>query len=101
MESKMSLNIKLYNGRNDPEEELDDWGFEGPLLENVKAVQWTYGAEIKIHFHTEEDQRKARELTGWNTLGPEGLCAYVGGEYIETEVNDVVSYYGDFNIFEN
>ena len=86
------MNLHLYNGRHHPDEELDDWGFEGPTLRNIKAVQWTYG-ELKVYFDREWDQQVARALTNWTTHGPTAL-AILTDEYIETKDG----FFGDFNI---
>lgn len=39
--------ISLFHGRNSPNEELEDWGFDGAVIMNV-GFSWTYGG-IKIH----------------------------------------------------
>lgn len=39
--------IRLYHGRNHHDEQLEDWGFEGPIIGDV-GVSWTYGS-LKIH----------------------------------------------------
>lgn len=40
------VNINLFHGRNTVDEELEDWGFEGPILKDV-GFAWTYG-QLKI-----------------------------------------------------
>lgn len=37
------LSIQLFHGRSDPNEQLDDWGFDGPCLGPLDGVQLTYG----------------------------------------------------------
>lgn len=36
------VNINLFHGRNTVDEELEDWGFEGPILKDV-GFAFTYG----------------------------------------------------------
>lgn len=37
------MKLRLYHGRNTPEQEMDDWGFEGATLNDVDVIIWTYG----------------------------------------------------------
>jgi hypothetical protein len=55
--------IHLLHGRDDPDQEMTDWGFTGPLLGPFEAVHFTYkehircivdanaGAELELGFH--------------------------------------------------
>jgi hypothetical protein len=49
--------IHLLHGRDDPEQEMDGWGFNGPLLGPFEAVHFTYLADIRciIDSSTGED----------------------------------------------
>jgi len=38
----MSVYIALFHGRNSPDEDLEDWGFEGPIIGPVE-LGFTYG----------------------------------------------------------
>jgi hypothetical protein len=42
------LNLRLFHGRDTPDERLTDWGFEGPLLGPLSSVNMTYG-EITLY----------------------------------------------------
>lgn len=44
------FSLRLFHGRDDPEANLDDWGFEGPVLGPIDAVQFTYGS-IVLYVH--------------------------------------------------
>lgn len=41
--------LRLYHGRKDPQENLGDWGSEGPTFGPYASVQVTYGSHIKMH----------------------------------------------------
>lgn len=43
---------------------VDDWGFDGPVLEGVKALDFTYG-QYELLFISEEAKQKAKKQTGW------------------------------------
>ncbi len=39
----MPVYLNIFHGRNHPSEELDDWGFDGPVVGPLASVGWTYG----------------------------------------------------------
>lgn len=39
----MSMYLQLLHGRNHPDEEMNDWGFNGPLLGPLDWARFTYG----------------------------------------------------------
>lgn len=41
--SRDKLSVQLFHGRNEPDEQLDDWGFDGPCLGPFDGLQITYG----------------------------------------------------------
>jgi hypothetical protein len=42
--------LDLYHGRRTLEEDMDDWGEQGPIFGPLDLVQGTYGTELKCHF---------------------------------------------------
>jgi hypothetical protein len=70
--------IKLWHGRNSPEENLDDWGFDGPTLGPFESVQGTYVAHLRCH----------------PVRGPE-----VELPYVEDLIQHEGKFYGDFTVF--
>ena len=47
---KNDLILRLYHGRKDPNERLEDWGFDGPVIGPISGIVSTYGT-IRI-FHS-------------------------------------------------
>jgi len=41
--------VHLYHGRKSPDEQLDDWGAEGPTFGPYESVQITYRDHVKMH----------------------------------------------------
>lgn len=78
-EKTRGVYLRLLHGRNEPEERLKDWGFDGPVLGPFQAVHFTYINQIRcIPFIDQDDE-------------------------IEFEVHDTFlvydgKYYGDFEI---
>lgn len=43
----MPVYLELFHGRHSPDENIDDWGFEGPVLGPFAYVHTTYACDIK------------------------------------------------------
>ncbi len=68
------MKLRLYHGRIDPSTGgtdldgnllYDDWGFEGPTLEGIEAVDFTYGNSCLV-FKTPEAYDAAERATEWD-----------------------------------
>lgn len=57
--------LKLIHGRKSPEEQLDNWGFEGPVIGPIKYVHATYFSTFTVGFYDAAAMEEARKLTGW------------------------------------
>lgn len=55
---KPGLYLGLFHGRKAPNEELDDWGFGGPVIGPLEYVHTTYSNEVKIKFVDAADFRR-------------------------------------------
>ena len=63
--------LSLFHGRTDPNESLDDWGSDGPIIGPFEFVQWTYGTlrlitpagdDVELsQFHTQDERGELRE----------------------------------------
>lgn len=56
---KPGMYLGLFHGRDTPEEELDNWGFNGPMIGPLKYVHTTYAAEMKLKFESHDDWKLA------------------------------------------
>lgn len=41
--------LRLYHGRTDPDQDMDDWGFDGPTFGPLCAYVHTYCSNFRIH----------------------------------------------------
>jgi hypothetical protein len=73
----MQLYLKLFHGRNSPDELMNDWGFSGPSIP-IECFGFTYDT---LWFIPEGKDERV-ELTLFSD------CIEYNG-----------SYYGDFNVF--
>ena len=54
----------LLHGRHDPDQEMDNWGYNGPELLGVRYLHSVYG-NLTIGFENEGQAMVAHEATGW------------------------------------
>ena len=69
-----NLYIKLFHGRKTKEEDMDDWGFDGPVIGPLPYVHTTYASCIHIGDTTDDIEIE------------DGLVKYDG------------AYYGDWSV---
>ena len=89
----MSVYLYLFHGRKTPDCEMNDWGFEGPVIGPLQYVHMTYASDMKFEFTDEETStQKCAELgldPGYPCIEIHDGLAVLGGEY-----------YGDWEIGE-
>lgn len=49
--------LRLFHGRDDPDQEMDDWGFEGPILGPLRYVHITYMSDVKFEMERSAFER--------------------------------------------
>lgn len=86
---KPGLYLALFHGRDDRREEMQKFGFAGPLLGPLRYCHTTYLYDIKIEFETVEDARLC--------------CGSADKNVILSVVDDMIhfenAYYGDWSVF--
>ena len=86
----MSLYLELYHGRDNVDDDLDDWGFDGPVIGPLEHITFTYMHVIRIFFANEKVAKS---------------CGFPGkeGNWLTFE-DDLLSfqgkYYGDFSLID-
>ena len=104
------LVIQITHGRLNPRggatdvegNDVDDWGFDGPLLVKCTGVTWIYG-ELHFCFEDEPAARVAQLLTGWelgndvDQLTPEFSEGCIKLRNAERERFE---YFGDWDLFQ-
>lgn len=58
------IEIRLFHGRDDPEQGMTERGFEGPTI-TVEAVTVVYMTHWLVRFPTADEARDAMKLFGW------------------------------------
>lgn len=83
-ESEMPVYLNFFHGRHTSDEELDDWGFNGPVFGPFSTVQVTYGCHIKTI-------DREGDLTQF-TIDKDGLVEALGAFYGDFEIVDVKTF---------
>lgn len=91
----MSVYLHLFHGRNTPDEDLEDWGFDGGILGPFQYLHMTYCSDLKF----------SMEEAAYRKAFPEDTNPYVcEGQvegHLETTEGLIVyqgKYYGDLSI---
>lgn len=97
----MSGRMLLIHGRFDPEETLEDWGFNGPDLAGVEALHVTYQQTFVLHFEDAHAASKAHALTGWPLWDENALELTFHDDMLKVcpiASDGPIAYYGDYEI---
>lgn len=90
------MKLRLIHGRKSPNEELHDWGFDGPIIKNISSLTGTYG-EMYAHFENEQHLLKAHNQTGWKYFGDYALIVRTFEDLLQT----IDGYFGDWDLSQN
>lgn len=86
------MHLRLFHGRHTPDEQLSDWGFDGPTLGPLRYVHTTYAAVMHVGFVS-----KAAAAACGITVDEEDptLDLYIVDDLL---VHDG-KYYGDWSVY--
>jgi hypothetical protein len=91
------MKLRLFHGRRYPDEEMSNWGFEGPTIEGMAWMTSAYITTFTIGFRTVEAMKLAKRQTGWEIRDDKVLEVAITDDLIEA----AGSYYGDFEILDD
>lgn len=88
--------LYLGHGREDPNAQMDGWGFDGPALTGVDSFEQMYGDTYTVGFSTVEAKNEAQRLTGWPTWDAKVLeVPNADGLIVTNEPGMPTRYYAD------
>lgn len=104
-ENVPNLWLHLFHGRDTTDEEMDDWGFDGPTLGPFSYIHTTYGVDVKFAMDRDAFRQSFPDLfEEWSSKG----YSNVAGPLIEHNFSVVDGclefqgkYYGDWSVFTN
>ncbi len=87
--AKPGLYLGLFHGRNDPDERMNGWGFNGPSIGPLVWCHTTYANDVKIEFECACDaKRYFGDDSTHHDFGIHGdMLIYAG------------KYYGDWTVY--
>lgn len=96
MTAKPTMKLITLHGRNNPEQPMNDWGFDGPDIDGIVALHVTYNATHVLHFATVGAAKKAAEITGWEVWDNRALSLQFRDDMLYMPARG--EYYGDWEI---
>lgn len=94
------MELELTHGREDPNQDMEDWGFDGPVLAQVHSIQQEYKSTTTVRFVTTEAADQAQRITGWPTWDEAVLeMLYHEDMIVTNEPGQPPRYYGDLRLF--
>lgn len=100
--------LKLFHGRDTADEDLEDWGYEGPTLGPFKYMHITYLSDVKFAMEREAFKVAFPEIfADWEAKRYSNAAGYErdGQLWIDhnfESVEDLIKFqgkfYGDFSI---
>lgn len=95
------MRLLLIHGRFDPDESLDDWGFNGPDIEGVEALHVTYQQTFVLQFADRASCQKAAILTGWREWDELALEMTFHDDMLKTinvAADGPAMFFGDYEV---
>lgn len=89
--TKPGLYLALLHGRFSPRQEMNEWGFNGPLIGPIDWCHTTYATQIRISFTSEEDE----QVYFPNPAFPDAQDIRIVDDLLVYED----CYYGDWSVF--
>mgnify|MGYP001559720705 CR=1 FL=1 len=90
------MKLKLFHGRDKQDEDMDDWGYDGPTLEII-AMHTTYLNHIRVKCATKGKTEDMQLQTGWKIIDENWLELNLVDDMVECSGK----FYGDFNVEDN
>lgn len=104
------LYIGFFHGRNTPEEAMDDWGFDGPVIGPLKWWHTTYNCNVRGELVEPSSQEHRELLSAYIEAGLVRDRSFTCNGYhhlaaeLQLDVNNDLAviggkYYGDWSVF--
>ncbi len=92
------FDLYIHHGRKSPDEELDNWGENGPRLRNCIGIHCTY-LRTYAYFATQLDRDLAALRTGWETWEETSLVMKYHDDLLVARFEDgTIGYFGDWGL---
>lgn len=92
------MTLHMVHGRCNPDQDMDDWGFEGPTLFGVSSYYVTYNTTFRLQFETEEIAKFYQEITGWCFWDPATATLEVSMRDDMIHIPACDAFFGDWDV---
>jgi hypothetical protein len=89
--------IQPLHGRTNPDQDMNEMGYSGPVIRDVKAIHATYQTHFNVYFRSAEAAQAAQVLTGWEWWDTNALEM----RFLDDLLIVDGEYYGDWEIQED
>lgn len=106
----MAMNMDIYHGRNTVEEEMQDWGVQGPILSDITRMRYRQGHVYLEFGNNQAAIQCAKQSTKWTVIDPPCYgsrfpemvmnFSYLEGlpEFVRIDDEGHLVYYADFKV---
>ena len=88
--NETGMYLKLFHGRDDPEEDMDDWGYEGPTIGPLVWAHTTYNSHFRV---------RLVHPVQWEELGFPTYNEEPDFEFKDDMIVFNGCYYGDWSLY--
>lgn len=94
-----TFELYLTHGRHDSAQDMDDWGFDGPRLQNVVGLHQTYSDDIKVVFKDRDSMLAAQRLTDWEEYDDRQLAMPRYDDMVLVRYEGKQVFFGDWGLW--
>ena len=93
------MELRLYHGRKDPDQAMEENGFWYPVIPGVAHIIVTYLNTWRVEFESEQLKELVQKATGWEHWGDLVLSINVYEDMLQALNSEgEVCYFGDWQI---
>lgn len=93
------MELRLYHGRKDPDQDMEENGFWYPVIPGVTRITVTYMYTWLVAFESEEIASRVSKATGWKVWDEMALSVTTHDDMIKAlNADGDVCYFGDWDI---
>lgn len=86
------MRMRLWHGRVNPDQPMEEMGFDGPVLEGIESVHVVYAHTMTVKFLDTATFDVAQDATGWEVWDEHILIVRRHDDMIEADGK----FYGDY-----
>lgn len=93
-----ALVLRLWHGRQDKSQDMEDWGFDGPVIGPLLGLQCTYFTTWRVTFGTADARALWGQRLGWRDWDDDVLEIEVANAMIRITQGGFEAFFGDWQL---